>query len=815
MRRDLPSGTVTFVFTDVEGSTRLLRSLGAEAYAKALAEHRRIVRTACRAEGGVEVDTQGDAFFLAFATAAGAISAAAAMTAALSSGPIKVRIGLHTGTPLLADEGYVGDDVHFAARVGATGHGGQVVMSASTAELVSSDISGSLLTKLGEHRLKDIDEAVALFQLGQEAFPPLKTISNTNLPRPVSSFLGRERELDDVVAKIAGGARLTTLTGPGGTGKTRLAIEAASTLIGKYGAGVFWVGLAALRDPNLVAQTIAQTIGAKDGLADHIGEREMLLLIDNLEQVVECAPELGDLLRACPNLALLVTSRELLRIQGEVEYPVPPLAAPTAVALFCERAAMEATDVIAELCARLDFLPLAVELAAARTKSLSPGKILERLSHRLDLLKGGRDADPRQQTLRATIEWSYDLLSPEERDLFARLSIFAGGWTLEGAEAVADADLDTLQSLTEKSLVRFSNDRYLMLATIREYAAELPEAADRALMRRHAEFFHDLAIRTDADLRGDHDDVLLHALDLEHDNLRAALTWSIANDPAQGMRIAAALARFWWIRGSVTEARRWLDALLEEPERLPPNLLAGGLADVSSFAANDHDWATARVRGEAALRLAREINDNDAAFNAVQSLSEAYENEGRFDDANAALEEGIRIARDAGSRFRQAASLYNHGEFLRERGDLSRARTLMEEALGISEELGSQEGVASSLVGIGAVMRRQGQHVGSLRMLRRALDGLVTLGFPARVAWCLTEVAGALTELGDAERAARLLGAAEAIVEASGAKVDEVTRAVEARVAAAMDEARFLELKAAGRAMTMQDAAALAADADG
>ena len=412
MRSDLPTGTVTFLFTDVEGSTSLLRELGAEAYADALAEHRRVVREACAAKGGVEVDTQGDAFFVAFPSAPGAAAAAQAITDALEPGPISLRIGLHTGTPLVTDEGYVGDDVHFAARVAASGHGGQVLLSQSaTRELVD----GLSLTDLGEHRLKDIEGAVSIYQLGNETFPPLKTISNTNLPRPASSFIGREREREDVVRELRDGARLLTLTGPGGSGKTRLALEAASELVPAYKAGVFWVGLAALRESSLVTETISQTLGAKDGLAAHIGEREMLLLLDNLEQVIEAAPELATLLTACPNLTLLCTSRELLRVRGEVEYDVPPLASSEAVTLFCERSRLEPSEEIAELCARLDDLPLAVELAAARTKALSPAHILERLSQRLDLLKGGRDAEARQQTLRATIAWSYDLLSEGEQ----------------------------------------------------------------------------------------------------------------------------------------------------------------------------------------------------------------------------------------------------------------------------------------------------------------------------------------------------------------------------------------------------------------
>ena len=531
MRADLPSGTVTFLFTDVEGSTKLLHELGAEGYAAALAEHRHLIRESCARHSGVEVDTQGDAFFFAFPTAPGALSAAGEMTETLASGPIQVRIGMHTGTPLLTDEGYVGGAVHFGARIAASGHGGQVLVSAPTRALLepSDTVSqGVSLLNLGEHRLKDIEGAVSIFQLGEDSFPPLKTISNTNLPRPASSFVGRGDELEEVLARIKVGARLVTLTGPGGSGKTRLALEAASSLVPEYKAGVFWVGLAALRDPSLVPETIAQTIGAKDGLAEHIGEREMLLLLDNLEQVIESAPELSALLSACPNLTLLVTSRELLRVQGEVEYPVPPLASPEAVSLFGERAQLEPSEEIAELCARLDNLPLAVELAAARVKALSPAQILERLSQRLDLLKGGRDADPRQQTLRATIEWSYDLLSPEEQELFARLSVFAGGCTLAAAEEVAGADLDTLQSLVEKSLSRFTNERYWMLETIREYAVERLDAAceREELSGRHADFVLQLASRIEA--TGDVDRQLSTSFSLEQDNFREALGWARA-----------------------------------------------------------------------------------------------------------------------------------------------------------------------------------------------------------------------------------------------------------------------------------------------
>ena len=449
--RDLPSGTVTFLFTDVEGSTKLLHELGAEAYADALAEHRRVIREACAVEGGVEVDTQGDAFFFAFPTAPGAARRRSAMTKALSDGPIQVRIGLHTGQPLLTDEGYIGDDVHVGARVASSGHAGQVVLSRATAHLVALEV-----TDLGEHRLKDIPEAVPIFQLGDGVFPPLKTISNTNLPTPASLVRGPRRRA------VGGAVSIRGRRSPRHPHRARGHGEDAARDRGRRRARVRIQGrrllgrLATLRDPALVTETIAQTLGAKDGLAEHIGEREMLLLLDNLEQVIDCACELSALLTSCPNLTLLVTSRELLRIQGEVEYAVPPLAEREAVELFCARSQLEPDETIAELCRRLDNMPLAVELAAARTSVLTPAQILERLSQRLDLLKGGRDADPRQQTLRATIEWSYELLGPRRAAalrtpvrLRRRLHAGSGG-------GGCGADIDTLQSLVEKSLLRFT-----------------------------------------------------------------------------------------------------------------------------------------------------------------------------------------------------------------------------------------------------------------------------------------------------------------------------------------------------------------------
>ena len=674
MRQELPTGTVTLLFSDVEGSTALLHELGAEAYADVLAEHRLIVRAACTAEGGVEVDNQGDAFFFAFGSAPGALAAAQEVTGALAAGPIQVRIGLHTGTPLVTEEGYVGDDVHLAARVGASGHGGQVVLSSTTRELAD----GLLLTDLGEHRLKDIPEAVSISQLGSGRFPPLKTISNTNLPRPASSFIGRELELRELLATTRS-ARLVTVTGPGGSGKTRLALEAAATLVPSYKAGVFWIGLATLRDPALVSETIAQTLGAKNGLAEHIGDRELLLLLDNLEQVIEAAPQLSALLSACANLNVLVTSRELLRVQGEVEYAVPPLASPEAVTLFCERSGLEPSDEIAELCVRLDDLPLAVELAAARVKALSPRQILERLSQRLDLLEGGRDADPRQQTLRATIDWSHDLLSAEEQRVIRALSVFAGGCTLEAAEEVCGADINTLQSLVEKSLLRFSNERYWMLETIRDYARErLDEAGETdALARRHADYHLALLEERPASLiLGSRRRELLAWFGEEEDNLRATLDYLEGAAPQGAARAADLLTPFWLPRGRLVEGQERLLRLLARND-FAAGTRAMLLEHLSDTELRLGQLDSAESHAQEAVTLAQESGERRTLAFALQELALIASRRGDFDEAIRVL---TRMLEEADDEWLRSIAQSGLAAFQMESGRDEEARHMLQEA---------------------------------------------------------------------------------------------------------------------------------------
>jgi predicted ATPase/class 3 adenylate cyclase len=824
VRRELPSGTITFLFTDIEGSTKLLHELGAEGYAGALAEHRRVIRDAIARHNGVEVDTQGDAFFFAFPTAPGALAAAGEMTESLAPGPVRVRIGLHTGTPLLTEEGYVGGDVHRAARIAASGHGGQVLISTSTAALVDF-----ALRDLGEHRLKDLSAPERIYQLGDGEFPPLKSLYRTNLPIPSTPFLGRERELSEVVALLTHeGSRLLTLTGPGGTGKTRLALQAAGLAADSYPDGVWWVPLATLRDPKLVLETAAQVVGSTNGLAEHIGDKAMLCLFDNFEQVVAAGAELAEVFTACPNLDLLVTSRERLRVRGEQTYPVPPLAESEGTALFTARAravdpSFAESKAVGELCLRLDELPLAVELAAARTALFSPEQLLQRLSQRLDLLKGERDADPRQQTLRATIEWSYDLLGEKEQELFARLSVFAGGCTYEAAENVARADPDTLQSLLDKSLLRKRESelgpRYWMLETIREYAAErLAQASEEdALARRHAEHF--LALAEEAarvDLRWSPGD-WLDTLEREHDNFRGALDrFKVSGQNALALRLAAALWRFWQMKGHRVEGQRRLEDVLAADER-PTAARARALNGASVMALEGGDAARARLQAEDALALHQQLGDAWGAAFSVFMLAGAADEEGNLELGQQLFEESLRAFREVGDEnyillvARNLAGTYS--DFDREK-----ARKLHEENLPRARAVGNQEMEGDLLGTLGEYALDEGRVQESLPLLRESMVIIRDLGNPLEIAMALRRSARAIALIGRAGTAARLLSCSEALRQEIGFSRSwfaELNEGILAPIRTQLDEAAFGEAWERGRTLTADEAVALALDSLG
>src|SRR5690348_9590868 len=613
---ELPSGTVTLLFTDIEGSPRLLRRVG-DAYADLLAEHRRLLAEAFEQHRGSIVDSEGDAFFVAFASARDAVAGAEAAQRALAEHPwpgdeeLRVRMGLHTGEPRVVDGRYVGLDVHHAARVMAAGHGGQVLLSESTRALLDD---GTRLSDLGEHRLKDLSQPQRLYQLDLDGlpveFPPLKTLDNrpTNLPVQPNELIGRERELEEAAALLTNGLRALTLTGPGGTGKTRLALQLAADVVEHFPDGVFFVSLAPVRDWELVSPTIARTLGLREQpgetyaetLTGYLRDKRMLLLLDNFEQVLVAAPAIAGLSATAPELRVLATSRTPLHLSGERTYSVPPLGLPESVTLFADRAhaataefeiADDNEQAVAEICRRLEGLPLAIELAAPRVRTLPPQALLNRLDQRLQLLTGGaQDLDERQRTLRATIEWSYDLLLGEEKTLFARLACFVGGCRIDAADALCDPDgslgldvLDGLGSLVEKSLLRQRPDpdgepRFWMLETIREFGLELLEGSGELpeARRRHAEWYLGLAERADVDSRTGDQAAIFDLLEAEHANVREAIEWARgAGERELLLGLATALWEFWATRGHIAEGRGVLEEALREAEQRPARSLLG------------------------------------------------------------------------------------------------------------------------------------------------------------------------------------------------------------------------------------------------
>jgi predicted ATPase/class 3 adenylate cyclase len=696
VRPDLPTGTVTFVFTDVEGSTSLLNELGADAYADALADHRAAIREACIRNGGVEVDTQGDAFFFAFPTAPGALDAASEFTDHLAAnGRIRVRVGVHTGAPLLGEEGYVGHDVHRAARIAAAGHGGQVLVSAATAALVALE-----LTDLGEHRFKDLGAPERVFQLGSGEFPALKSLYRTNLPVPATTFVGRGHELDELGALLDRGVRLLTLTGPGGVGKTRLALQAVAGAVDAFPDGVWWVPLASVRDPDLVLSSVALALGVpeqrgrelEESLIDVLSAGRSILLLDNLEHLLPRAAAKVATLRDAGGSTVVVTSRERLQLAGEHVYPVAPLVATEATELFSARTVALGYDAgdadsVAELCARLDNLPLAVELAAARTGLLAPAEILSRLGDRLDKLKGGRDADPRQQTLRATIGWSYDLLEPPERELFARLAVFAGGGTLEAVEAVCEADLDVLTSLLDKNLVRRSGERVWMLETIREFASEQLSASPAAddLRDRHASYYLALAESSGIELRGPGQAEALRRFASEHEDLRVAFDRLLERNPSAALRLVAALWRFWFVSGHFREGRERLAVALERAPTEPTEARASALVGAGLLAGAQNDYGESRRLQEDGLADARAVGSARIEATALSLLS-SYEAFG-WDEQIRLGEEAIAIARATGDRGLLGVVTGNHGVLMDRFGEIKKAIELTDEAYRLCREV--------------------------------------------------------------------------------------------------------------------------------
>jgi predicted ATPase/class 3 adenylate cyclase len=775
-RPELPSGTVTFLFTDVEGSTRLLQEHGA-GYADLLAEHRRALRDAFAQNSGVEVDTQGDAFFVAFSRATDAVAAAGEARQALEGGPIRVRMGLHTGEPITTDEGYVGMDVHRAARIAAATHGGQIVLSETTRRLLESDAS---IRDLGEHRLKDLVHAERLYQLGDGDFPPLRTLDATNLPIASSPLVGREREVEELVAMLSNGTRLLTLTGPGGTGKTRLALQVAAELVGTQRDGVFWVPLVGLSDPELLDSEVAQTIGAPDDLSGFLRGRQLLLLLDNFEHLLDAAPAVSTVLGASTGVRLLVTSRAPLRVAGEQEYRLEPLPASDAVTLFVERARavgreLQPDPTVEAICRRLDGLPLAVELAAARTKLLAPDRLLERLDSALPILTGGaRDAPERQRTLRATIEWSYDLLEPDSRELFARLSVFAGSFPLEAAEEVCSADLDGLAALVDYSLVKpIGDDRFLILDTIAEYARErLDELGAQDLRSGHADYF--AAVAEDAYAhRFDAEAEWSARLETDQDDLRAALDWLEQNDSERALELAGALGWFWLSRGLLEEGCRRLSEALSASDD-DGRSRARALTAAGSLNARHGDVERGREQLEEALRRWRELGDRDELASALDSLAwPLIYDAGDESAALASFEEALAIRRELGDSAGETRALVGVAQVLVALGEVERAETISYELLerAAGGDLRTEHFAYHFLADCALV---RGDTVEAEERYRQSLRAALPLGDVIETSFEVQGVAMAVAGNGDSEKALRLAAAVEATWESLGISISIV-----------------------------------------
>jgi predicted ATPase/class 3 adenylate cyclase/Flp pilus assembly protein TadD len=797
----LPTGIVTFLFTDIEGSTRLLQFLG-DTYAEVLGQHNLIMRSHIQAWDGYVIDTQGDAFFAVFSHAADAVAATVAIQRALAGQQwsegvsVQVRMGLHTGKPILTEEGnYVGLDVHRAARVCSAGHGGQVLLTETTCNLVLSDLPFAIsLRDLGEHRLKDLDQPEHLYQLVipnlPADFPPIRSLEAFvhNLPTPLTSFIGREKEIIEI-KHLFSSVRLLTLIGPGGTGKTRLAVQVATELLNTFPDGVRFVELAPVADPTHLPQSIAATLGLHEEpgyaltktITDYLRPKSLLLILDNCEHLIlACAQLAATLLQHCPKLKIMVSSREALGIGGELPFQVPSLTLPPtsprhlppietltqyeAVRLFIERATSalpnfavtnQNAPILAQICHQLDGIPLALELAAARIKTLRVEQIAERLDDRFRLLRdSSRSAIPRQQTLKALIDWSHNLLSADEQTLFRRLSVFSGGWTLEAAEGVCGPGgqahlsdvLDLLAQLVNKSLVVIERTpgeeiRYHFLETIRQYAREkLLEAGEgEAVRHSHWAFFTTLAEVGEFQIRGAGQQQWLHKLDVEHDNIRIALDWALqkshpdspwlpSQEPptaAYGLRLAVSLWWFWFLRGYASEGRGWLETLLERANANPavPTIFrAKAMSRIGFLAFIQGSYEKAVALAREATTLCQESGDREGLAISLFVMGNVLRSLGKHEQSETAFQQSLALFQELKNEWGIALIIHMLGWTAFIKNDMGRAEALGRESLNLRRQLGVKIGMASSLDLLAAVARSLGDYEQAARLLEESLS---------------------------------------------------------------------------------------------
>ncbi|HET7339678.1 MAG TPA: adenylate/guanylate cyclase domain-containing protein [Candidatus Dormibacteraeota bacterium] len=868
----LPTGTVTFLFTDIEGSTRLMQELG-DKYVDAQVAHHAILREAFRSGDGRELRTEGDSFFCVFESAIDACRAAAQAQREFyrrewpGGRPIRVRIGMHTGEAPLVGNEYIGLDVHHAARVAASAHGGQVVVSEATRALVAASLpSGLSVRDLGLHRLKDLSRPEPLFQLVidgvPDQFPPLRTLESTpnNLPTQLTSFVGREKDVEEATRLLAR-TRVLTLTGPGGIGKTRLSLQVAADRITDFPGGVYFVPLSAVRDPDLVASAIAQSLGIpvsgnrapEEAVNDHLKERKVLLVLDNFEQLLpDGAPAVSRLLQASPDLKVITSSRAALKIYGEQELALEPLRTPSlralpslaalsqfeSVKLFIERAVAARHDfqvtgdnapAIAGICERVDGLPLAIELAAARVKLFSPQALLTRLETSMTVLgSGSRDLPSRQQTLQGAIAWSYDLLDDTHKRLFSRFSVFARGGSLEQAEAVCAPDLGFdvltgLDELAEQSLLRrvpdYDEPRLLMLQVIREYASETLQASGEAdVMRdRHAAAMQALAEAAGPNLFGSEQKKWLDRLALDNDNFRAAFDWVISRgDARRALLLGAAYWRFWQMRGHLREGRARLEAILAMPgARDDRAARARGLEAAGGVAYWQGDLETSGLYYDENLVIARASGEPREIANALYNASFPFQvTQLDVPKAKRLLEEAIPIYRQLGDDRGYAQCLWALGQTYFRGGEDESAIEPIEDAIGMFRRLGDRFGLGWALFVRGILALRLSDTPTAKRCDLEALRIFADAEDHTGPVLVLSSLARVARDEGDAIRAARLAGASESQEAASGAGLGSLVGlregwrpppGISAEEDAALEE---------GRAMTLQQAIDYALSAD-